>query len=77
MAKERGAKHIIMDVSNLKLDDNEKIEFIYSLADFYDSNFWIQFKSVGILTWLTILTVMTFKAYKDISKPYAKSNVWL
>jgi hypothetical protein len=77
VATERGAKHIIMDVSNLSLNDNEKLEFIYAIADFYDSNFWITFKSVGILIWLTALTLLTFKAYFTLGKLENPKNHWL
>lgn len=63
VAKQRGAKYIILDVTNLKLDDNQKREFLAALAKFYESNFWIKFKSVGLMTWLSLVLAKTLQAY--------------
>lgn len=58
VAKQRGSELVIIDVTNLDLEDNQKMELSAAIAKFYESNFWIKFKSIGIMTWLAlILTV--------------------
>ena len=63
VAKQRGAKFVILDVTHLKLDDQQKIEFLGAIANFYESNFWINFKSVGLVAWLTLALAKSLMSY--------------
>ena len=54
-AKLRGAESIILDVTNLKLDPDQKLQFFAAPARYYESNFWIQFKSLGFVAWMALV----------------------
>ena len=63
---------MILDVTNLKLDDNQRIEFLAVLAKYYESNFWIRFKSVGMMAWLALVlanSLRKYMSYGNLEKP--------
>lgn len=76
VAKQRGAEYVILDVTNLELSDNEKIELIGAVAKFYESNFWINLKSVGLMTWLTLILLKSLKSYKSFKHLESPLSQW-
>ena len=63
---------MILDVTNLKLDDNQRREFLAVLAKYYESNFWIRFKSVGMMAWLALVlanSLRKFMSYGELEDP--------
>ena len=72
VATQRGCKFVILDVTNLKLDGNQKREFLAVLAKYYESNFWIKLKSVGIIAWIALVlanSLKNFMSYKNLEDP--------
>ena len=41
VAKQRGAEFLIFDVTNLQLDEGERLSFTAAVSKYYESNFWI------------------------------------
>ena len=68
LATERGAKHVIIDVSRLNLDKNMKLEHLFALKNFYSSDFWIEYKSIGIVTWFFVSLIITLYYWYDYGK---------
>lgn len=63
LVRERASKHVIIDVTNLKLEDAQQLEFLFALVDYYESNYWITFKSLGIVSWFVVSFIMSVISY--------------
>lgn len=82
VAKQRGTDLVIFDVTNLELSSDEKKEFSLAVAKYYESNFWIKFKSVSMMIWITTVlasSLKSYKSYKNLKDPMShwKSQVFL
>ena len=76
VAKQRGAKFLILDVTKLKLTENAKLEFFAAFAKYYESNFWIEFKSVGIIVWMALLLAKSLQSFLKFGKLEEPMSHW-
>ena len=76
VAKQRGAKFLILDVTKLKLTENAKLEFFAAFAKYYESNFWIEFKSVGIIVWMALLLAKSLQSFLKFGKLEQPMSHW-
>ena len=67
---------MVLDVTNLKLDENQRREFIAVLAKFYESNFWIRFKSVGMMAWLALVLANSLRKFMSYGKLEDPMSHW-
>ena len=76
VAKQRGSKLVIFDVTHLNLTEDEQLEFSMGMARFYDSNFWMNFKSVTLMSWIATVLIATLYHYKSYGKPKTAMSRW-
>jgi len=75
-AKQRGSEVVLVDVTFLQLDSTDEKEFILAVAKYYDSNFWIKFKSIGLTVWITTVAVVSIKSFRSYTKRAKASDHW-
>ena len=46
------------------------------MANYYDSNFWMKFKSVCLMTWLASTLLALFKHFKTYGEPTTALSRW-
>ena len=76
VARQRGTKFLIFDVTKLQLSAGERLSFTAALAKYYESNFWIQFKSAGFLAMMILLIAKSIKSFKDFGKLEDSAADW-
>lgn len=64
VAKQRGSEYVVIDATNLQLSQNQTLYFKSAMAKFYESNFWIKFKSIGFTSWLAMILAVSIKSYR-------------
>ena len=47
-----------------------------AVAKLYESNFWMKFKSVSMMAWMTVLFAKTLKSYLDYGKLDEPMSHW-
>ena len=68
VAKQRGSEVVLVDVTFLQLDSTDEKEFSLAVAKYYESNFWIKFKSLGMMLWITTVAAVSFKSFRSYTK---------
>ena len=76
VAKQRGSNLVIVDVRNHDQGEDEMLEFTMALAKFYDSNFWMKFKSVSIMAWLATALPGVLHHYNSYLNPLTAMAKW-
>ena len=46
------------------------------MAKYYESNFWIKFKSIGLTVWITTVVVVSIKSFRSYTKREKASDHW-
>jgi len=46
------------------------------VAKYYESNFWIKFKSLGMTLWITTVAAVSFKSFRSYAKREKATNHW-
>jgi len=59
---------VLVDVSFLQLDSTDEKEFIFAVAKYYDSNFWIKFTSIGLTVWITTVAVVSTNSFRSYTE---------
>jgi len=76
VAKQRGSKKILIDVTYLQLSSTDEKEFNIAVAKYYESNFWIKFKSIGLTVWITTVAVVSTNSFRSYTKREKAMNHW-
>jgi len=82
VAKQRGSELVLIDATSLELDSADEKEFSIAVAKYYESNFWIKFKSIGLTVWITTVAAVStskFRSYteREEAMDHWKSRVFL
>ena len=62
---------------NLQLAEDEELKFKSAFSKYYESNFWIKFKSIGLSSWLTLILTMTIKSYRAYGNLGEPPSHWI
>jgi len=65
VAKQRGSELVLIDATSLQLGSADEKEFSIAVANYYESNFWIKFKSLGLTAWITTVAVVSTNSFKS------------
>jgi len=76
VAKQRGSEIILFDATSLQLGSADEKEFSIALAKYYESNFWIKFKSTGLTVWITTVAIVSIKSFRSYTKREKAMNHW-
>ena len=76
VAKQRGSNLVIIDVRKHDLGEDEMLEFSMALAKFYNSNFWMKFKSISMMAWLATALLGILHHYKSYYNPKTAMAKW-
>jgi hypothetical protein len=45
----------MLDVTDLELDENQQLTLQFAVTKYYESNFWIKFKSTTMMSWAVLV----------------------
>jgi len=76
VAKQRGSELVLIDATSLQLGSADEKEFSVAVANYYDSNFWIKFKSLGMTLWISTVAAVSINSFRSYSKRERATNNW-
>jgi len=82
VAKQRGSELVLIDATSLELGSADVKEFSIAVAKYYESNFWIKFKTISLTVWITTVAAVStikFRSYtqREEAMDHWKSRVFL